>query len=117
MTTSDRVEAYVASWNERDEGKRRALLESAFAPGGTYVDPTAEIAGVDALVAHIAGVQASVPGYKLDTNGSIDEHHGRIRFRWSMCNADGNAVVQGVDFGSLAPDGRIASITGFFDPN
>ena len=33
-----------------------------------------------------------------------------------MRGPDGNVVTDGMDFGEVAPDGRLKSITGFFGP-
>ena len=39
----------------------------------------------------------------------------RVRFAWELA-ADGQPpLVAGVDFGVLAPDGRLRTITGFLD--
>ncbi len=38
-----------------------------------------------------------------------------MRFSWSLGPAAGPAIVEGVDFGTLAPDGKLAAIVGFID--
>jgi hypothetical protein len=114
-TTLEVVEAYSAAWNEPDGAKRQELLEKCWAPGGTYTDPTAHVEGTEALAMHITKLREQM-SYELEMSGAPDEHHGRVRFAWVMRTADGNTLAQGVDFGILAPDGRIQSITGFFDP-
>ena len=46
------VEAYVATWNETDAGKRRAGIVRAWAEAGSYRDPVMTSdghAGVDAM--------------------------------------------------------------------
>ena len=45
----------------------------------------------------------------------IDAHNGAVRFTWSLGPEAGPSVVEGVDFGTLAPDGRLATIVGFID--
>ena len=42
------VSAYTAAWNEPDDGKRRRLLEAAWADDGTYTDPQSDVAGREA---------------------------------------------------------------------
>lgn len=110
------VEAYGNSWNEPDESARRSLLEKAWADDGVYCDPTARAEGRDALLAHIAGFQQQWPGARIETRSRVDEHGDNFRFAWAMVDGDGNVVMEGVDFGRTAPDGRLASITGFFGP-
>ena len=116
MSTQQIVEAYGAAWNEPDEAKRRALLEQSWTNDGVYTDPQSHAEGRDALLALIAGFQAQAPGARIAATSHADEHHGKLRFTWKMLGADGSTVIEGIDFGELAPDGRIKRIVGFFGP-
>jgi hypothetical protein len=51
----------------------------------------------------------------LRLSSKIDALKDWVRFAWSLGPADGPAVVEGVDFCALAPDGRLASVVGFID--
>ena len=109
------VEAYVATWNETDAGRRRAGIARAWAEAGSYRDPVMASdghAGVDAM---LAGVQAKFPGFVLKRTSKVDHPNGALRFTWSLGPAAGPSVVEGVDFCALAPDGRLASVVGFID--
>jgi len=115
MDTNEIVAAYGAAWNEPDEAKRTALLDKAWSDDGIYNDPTATAYGRDALITHIAGFHAAMPGHTIDLTSGVDTYDGVFRFAWVMRN--GNEVtLEGVDFGELAPDGRIQRIVGFFGP-
>jgi hypothetical protein len=46
----------------------------------------------------------------------VDLHHDVLRFAWRMVLADGRALPDGIDFGELGPDGKLARIVGFFGP-
>ena len=116
MGTSEMVDAYGNAWNESDESARRALLEQAWADDGVYCDPTARAEGRDALLAHIAGFRETFPGARIEMRSGVDEHGDNFRFAWALVDGEGNVSIEGVDFGRTAPDGRIASITGFFGP-
>ena len=50
------------------------------------------------------------------TSSGVDEHHGRLRFTWRMEGADGSTIIEGIDFGELADDGRLQRSVGFFGP-
>ena len=95
------VTAYGSAWNEPDEAARRHLLESAWADHGTYCDPTANVEGREALVAHIGALHVAMPGHTIDV---------------VMHSPDGSAVLEGMDYGHLADDGRLQQIVGFFGP-
>jgi len=110
------VALYAAAWNEPDAAARRRALERAWAEGGVYSDPTAHVEGRAALVAHIGGFHAQMPGARILVTSGVDEHHGAIRFTWALRTGDGTVVTEGIDFGELGDDGRLRRITGFFGP-
>jgi hypothetical protein len=116
MGLNEMVAAYGASWNEPDEAQRQKLLEQSWADDAIYQDPTGRAEGRDALVAHIGGFHQMMPGSTIDITSGIDTYGTAFRFAWEMRDADGNVAVEGMDAGTIAPDGRIASITGFFGP-
>ena len=110
------IAAYAAAWNERDENARRALLERSWTDDGVYRDPTARAEGREALVGHIGGFHARMPGNRIELASGVDEHGGLLRFGWRMVGPDGVAVLDGMDFGELDDDGRLKRIVGFFGP-
>ena len=121
------VEAYVATWNETDAARRRAGLAAAWTETGIYRDPVMASDGPAGIDAMLAGVQAKFPGFVLKRTSKVDAHGGSLggpsggpaglylRFTWSLGPPDGPSVVEGVDFCTLAPDGRLASVVGFID--
>ena len=109
------VEAYVATWNETDAGRRQAGIARAWAPNACYRDPVMASDGHAGIDAMLAGVQAKFPGFVLKRTSKVDSHNGSARFSWSLGPAAGPTVVEGVDFCALAPDGRLASVVGFID--
>ena len=115
MAVDDVVRAYGAAWNEPDEAARRKLLDEAWADDGVYCDPMGRAEGRAGLVEHIAGFQQQFADHRIDITSAVDEHDGFLRFTWVMQGPDG-AVMDGIDFGELAPDGRLRRITGFFGP-
>jgi len=114
--TNEVVHAHMAAWNEKDEGKRRQLLDKAWTDDGRYTDPMSDAPGREALVALISQFQQQMPGAGILPTSGIDEHHGRLRFAWKMTAPDGSTGMEGIDIGQLAEDGRLASIVGFFGP-
>ena len=109
------IEAYVTAWNETDAGRRAAAVAQAFAEKGTYRDPVMISDGHSGVDAMLAGVQAKFPGFVLKRISKVDHHNGALHFSWSLGPAAGPSVVEGVDFCTLAPDGRLASVVGFID--
>ena len=110
------VGAYAAAWNEPDIAARRQLLEKSWAAAGTYTDPTAHLEGREALVQHISGFQKGLPNTRIEPTSQVDVHHNQIRFTWKITKVDGTTASEGMDFGVIDADGRIAKIVGFFGP-
>jgi hypothetical protein len=118
LSPVEAVDAYTRAWGVADETARHALLEKAWADDGRYCDPSGEAVGRDALVAHIGGFlkNPAMKGFALERVSGVDVHHNVLRFDWVLKNAEGNVVMEGVDYGVIAEDGRLQSITGFFGP-
>ena len=55
------VEKYFAMWNETDAARRHALIEAAWTPDASYLDPMFAAEGPDALDALVAGVHQQFP--------------------------------------------------------
>jgi hypothetical protein len=108
------VTHYMAAWNEREAAARHPLLERCWSDGGVYVDPNVSLIGREALGAHIATVQASRPGARLEFTSGIDVHHNVVRFLWRLVRPDGTCGDTSIDFGEVGPDGRLVKIVGFF---
>lgn len=115
-TPREIVTAYCEAWNVSGADERRALLEKSFAGAGTYTDPRTNLAGREALFAHICRVQSARPGSRIVMTGGLDLHHDVLRFAWKLVDPQGATVIEGIDFGELAADGRLCKIIGFFGP-
>jgi hypothetical protein len=110
------VTQYMAAWNEREAAARHLLLQQCWSDGGVYLDPNVSLTGREALGGHIATVQASRPGARLEFMSGIDVHHDVVRFLWRLVRADGTCGDTSIDFGEVGPDGRLVKIVGFFGP-
>ena len=77
------VDAYLDAWRATDEATRRDLVARVFAADGRHVDPMADVAGHDALVAMLAGVHAAYPGFAIERTSGVDRlgrlQHARER--------------------------------------
>jgi SnoaL-like domain len=110
------IERYIAVWNEGDAQRRRELIAQTWTDDATYVDPMLTGAGHDGIDAMIGGAQQQFPGHHFELAGGPDAHHDVVRFTWHLKpDAGGEAVAIGSDFGVVADDGRLRSVTGFLD--
>jgi hypothetical protein len=108
------VESYVRAWHEGDEAVRRRLLEASWAADGIYTDPAETIVGRDALLAAIAAFQEQRPADRIDVRSRIDGFGHYFRFAWATVDGSGAVLREGIDFGQLDAEGRIAYIVAFF---
>ena len=108
------VDNYIAAWNEADAGRRRELVGATFTDDATYLDPHMSGEGQDGIDAMIASAQQQYPGHRFELAMGPDNHHDRVRFAWSMIG-DSGPVAGGVDFATVAGDGRLRAVTGFLE--
>jgi hypothetical protein len=111
------VDRYFEAWNAKGEEARGKAVAAAFAEGGTYTDPLANVAGHDGIAAVIAAAHEQFPGFFFRPLGAVDGHHGLARFGWELVSeADGSAPVAGFDVVVIdEADGRIQAVAGFLD--
>lgn len=107
------VKDYAAAWSEPDPVARRSLLEAVWDENGTYTDPIVHAANRVELDAVIARSLSNNPGAWFSDSGKIDYHHGHVRFYWLLNFANGNEFP-GMDYGEVAPNGKLVKIVGFF---
>jgi hypothetical protein len=116
MTTFENIaDAYIAAWNARDAAERERAVAAAFAPGATYTDPLADVAGREAITELIGGAQQQFTGWTFRLSGPVDGHHGQARFTWALGPDDAEAPVVGFDVVTLDDKGLITSVLGFLD--
>ena len=109
------LDRYAQAWCASDKDARYTLLHSCWAKDGVYMDPAVHTQGSDALSDYIGASHQRFPGMRIELTSGVDHHHDSFRFDWHLRLPDGSIAIKGVDFGTVAPDGRLASITGFFE--
>lgn len=112
---TDIAQRYVATWNETDATRRRALIDGLYAPDARYTDPTVQLAGTSAIDEFVAGVQQQFTGYVFSLGSPVDAHHDQSRFHWHA-TAPGATDPAYVGFDVIvAQDGRVRDVYGFID--
>jgi SnoaL-like domain len=109
------VDSYIAMWNEPDASRRRELVAETLTEDATYLDPLMSGEGVDGIAEMIAAAQAQFPGHAFKLVAGPDTHHDCVRFTWSLASDGAAPVAVGVDFATVAADGRLQSVTGFLE--
>ncbi|MEU9173517.1 nuclear transport factor 2 family protein [Streptomyces sp. NPDC048420] len=110
------VVRYLEAWNAQEPEARTKTVAAAWAVGGGYTDPLAEVVGHEQIAAVIAAAHERFPGFSFRLTGTVEGHHDTARFSWELVSeADGSAPVAGSDVITLAGDGRIRTVLGFLD--
>ena len=110
------VESYFALWTEPDPVRRQKLIASTFEEDATYVGPALGGNGHDGIGDLATQLQEPLGGYRFNRTSDVDVHHDRVRYSWEIVPPGSKApLAAGVDFGVIAPDGRLKSITAFLD--
>jgi hypothetical protein len=111
------VERYIETINERDDARRRALLDELFTEDGSYIDQflTDPLVGREAINASMAEMQAEAPDDHFTTVALLGAHHDLALFtwRWAAPGAP-SARATGTDT-LIFEDGRIHRILGFIN--
>jgi hypothetical protein len=110
------VADYCAAWSTPDRTARDRLLARVWTPDGVYSDPEPTLAAGRAALSDTIGAFLSGHTGARFVCSSPQVHHRFMRISWILLRADGSESARGMDFGELAPDGRILRITGFFGP-
>jgi uncharacterized protein YndB with AHSA1/START domain len=111
---AERIDAFLAAWNEPDEDARLRLLESAATEDVRFGDAFSCTSGREDLVAHLTAVQRFMPGMTLARDGEVKECQGVAIAPWVARAADGAERGKGTNVFGLAADGRIRLATGFW---
>jgi hypothetical protein len=114
MAMTNTITTYIAAWNETDPARRRALVAETFCEDARYLDPLMSGEGQDGIAEMIGAAQSQVPGHRFELAYGPDAHNDVVCFAWTLHGADG-PVANGVDFGTVADDGRLRNVTGFLE--
>ncbi|HEX3772637.1 MAG TPA: nuclear transport factor 2 family protein, partial [Polyangiaceae bacterium] len=107
-------ERYVSAWKATGAEAKRALVEGTLSSRCVYRDPLTERHGVEDLIAYMVEFHQQLPGAYFETEQFI-AHHGRSMARWTMRDAAGRALGDGVSCGEYDESGRLVTMTGFFE--
>jgi uncharacterized protein YndB with AHSA1/START domain/ketosteroid isomerase-like protein len=106
------IDRYLAAWSETDATARRAALEASCADDVIYRDKFGFSNGRADLDGHLAAAQVHLPA-TLARAGDPRVTLGVALVDWTA-SKDGKVAAKGTSVIELAPDGRIARVTGFW---
>lgn len=110
------LDTYFAAWNARTPEDIRAALESSVADDVEFRDAFGTLFGRPELAAHLALVPIYMPGMTLRRAGEPRQCQGTGVVDFVAEGPDGSAKARGSNVFTLAPDGRLARVTGLWAP-
>jgi uncharacterized protein YndB with AHSA1/START domain len=111
-----RADRWFAMWSIADAAERRRAIDEVATEDVELRDAFAAITGAAELAAHVAAAQMHMPGVALAREGEALVCQGTALVDWTAKAADGSPRGRGTNVFTLAPDGRIAAVTGFWRP-
>ena len=108
------VDRHLAAYCDGDAARRATSIRELWSPEGRLVDPPLEARGHQAISDQAATLLAQFPQHRFERSTPVDAHHGFLRYGWRLLDANGAAVLQGVDFAELDAQDRLLSVVGFF---
>lgn len=108
------LDRYFEAWNARTPEDIRAALEASVAEDVEFRDAFGALFDRAELAAHLALVPVYMPGMTLKRAGEPRQCQGWGLVDWVAEGSDGAAKGRGTNVFTLAPDGRLARITGLW---
>ena len=108
------LDRYFAAWNARTPEERRAALDASVTDDVEFRDAFGALFDRVELEAHLALVPAHMPGLTLRRGGEPRQCQGWGLVDWVAEGPDGAAKARGTNVFTLAPDGRLARVTGLW---
>jgi len=110
-------ESYTSSWKAETADDKRAIFKKCLEPSCEYNDPLIKTIGWEELLGYMLEFHKQIPGGYFVTKYFL-AHSGKSIARWDMLGGDGSVLGEGISYGQYSPQGKLISMTGFFEvPN
>jgi uncharacterized protein YndB with AHSA1/START domain len=112
---SAKVDGWFDAWIEADAAARERALQQIAVPDLRFRDQYGLTDGLADLVPHISAAQKFMPGIRLQRSGAVSHCQGTALCDWRVVLPDGQERGAGTNVFTFGPDGRIESVTGFWN--
>ena len=110
-----KVDGWFDAWIEVDAVARERALQQIAVPELRFRDQYSLTDGLADLVPHISAAQKFMPGIRLQRSGALRHCQGTVLCDWRVVMPDGQERGTGTNVFTFGPDGRIESVTGFWN--
>ena len=108
------ADQWFLAWAEADAAARDRLLAACTTDDVRLQDNYSCLHGRDDLSQHIGMCHQFMPGIVMVRTGAPRQCQGTALVEWTSTDAQGKPRGKGTNVVSLAPDGRIAGVVGFW---
>ena len=108
------LDRWFAAWNALSPEETRAALEASVVEDVEFRDAFGALFDRRELAAHLALVPVYMPGLTLRREGEPRQCQGWGVVDWVAEGPDGATKAKGTNVFTLAPDGRLARVTGLW---
>ena len=113
-STAAVMDQWFLAWNEADATARDRVLLACTTDDVRLADAHSCLAGRPELSQHIGMCHQFMPGVVMERQGEPRHCQGTALVEWTAHDAAGNPRGKGTNVVSLAADGRIAGVVGFW---
>jgi SnoaL-like domain len=107
-------ETYAQAWKETSREAKASALRQSVSPECVYTDPLTIAHGHAELIQSMLDFHQKIPGGHFPLTYFLDHHNVSIA-RWNMVAGDGTVLGDGVSYGQYGEDGKLVTMTGFFE--
>jgi uncharacterized protein YndB with AHSA1/START domain len=111
---ADVIDAWFRAWAETDAAARADLLHTCTTDDVSMQDRFSCLHGREELHGHIGNTHVHLPGINMSRTGEPRHCQGTLLVDWAAADAQGAPRGKGTNVVRLHPDGRIASVVGFW---
>lgn len=108
------LDRWFAAWNATTAEDLRSALEASVTDDVEFRDAFGALFSREDLSAHLALVPVYMPGMTMKRVGEPRQCQGTGLVDWVAEAADGSPKARGTNVFTLAPDGRLARVTGLW---
>jgi uncharacterized protein YndB with AHSA1/START domain len=112
---SDATDAWFAAWSIAEPGDREHTLARVAQEEVRFRDRFSTIDGLQELVPHITAAQRFMPAMTIARKGEVRACQGTVLADWIASGPDGTSRGSGTNVFQFGVDGRIVSVTGFWN--
>jgi len=109
------VDQWFGAWAMADAGDRERALAPIVAPDVRFCDRFSATDGLSDLIPHIGAALQFMPDIRLQRDGEVRHCQGVVLADWVAQTSDGQPRNRGTNVFVFAADGRIHSVTGFWN--